>query len=380
MKNPVSFTFKHLAVAGLLALGLLFSPNATVAAAPIKATFLLPSSVDEHPFWDQYVTFMQAAADDLDIDLEILGSEHRFDVQEKAKELIERPAKPDYLLYIYHTRHTLDLLPLLEAAGIKSIISNTDITKSERRIVGWPRERFKHWIGHIFPDEARASRMLTDKLIATGFELGLTDNDGILHLVGIGGINDTTAAVHRKRGFTQAIGTTPKAVLDRYTWTNWDRKKAKAKAKRLLEYYPEARVYWGVHDDTALGILDAASELGFTPGHNFLTGSIDWTQGGIAAVEDGRILASVGGHFMEGAWTLIMLYDYHNGHDFADPSPTIKSEMRLLDAESFDTYLPVLARANWGRIDFRRFTRTHNPELRNYDFSPEAVSRQLIDR
>ena len=51
--------------------------------------------------------------------------------------------------------------------------------------------------------------------------------------------------------------------------------------------------------------------------------------------------------------------------------------MRLIDKGNLKTYLPVLDRANWEKIDFKRFTRTHNKRLTKYDFSPEAVARQL---
>ena len=40
----------------------------------------------------------------------------------------------------------------------------------------------------------------------------------------------------------------------------------------------------------------------------------------MVALRSGRLAALAGGHFMSGAWVLVMLYDYHHGHDFADES------------------------------------------------------------
>lgn len=35
------------------------------------------------------------------------------------------------------------------------------------------------------------------------------------------------------------------------------------------------------------------------------------------AIQSGRLEALAGGHFIAGAWSLVMLYDYEHSHDFA---------------------------------------------------------------
>jgi len=354
-----------------------FVPPISAAQTPIKVAFLSPGPQGKQPFWTELAAFMQAAADDLGMDLEVVYANHRFEVEENARWIAHRKDRPDYLVYIYQATSTRNMLPMLEEAGIRSVIINTDTIPLERALVGLPREKYAQWIGHIYPDDLLAGRMLADCLIREGIDKGLTDNDRRLHIVGIGGSRDTTSGTYRMDGLLQALGDNPRAVLDRFVWADWEREKARVKTLALLDYHPDARVYWAVHDHTALGILDAVEGLGIKAGKNFLTGGIGWSAECIEAVRDGRMEAAIGGHFMDGAWALIMILDYHNGHDFAAPDPVLKSEMRLLDRTNLDKYLPLLDRDNWKKIDFKRFTRTHNPRLRQYEFNPDAVVRQL---
>ena len=87
------------------------------------------------------------------------------------------------------------------------------------------------------------------------------------------------------------------------------------------------------------------------------------------AVIDGRIEALAGGHFMAGAWALVMIYDHAHGHDF-------RGEGLELDVPMFALFDAALARkyvarfgAGFPALDFRAFSKTLNPRRRHYDFA-----------
>lgn len=348
------------------------------AAVPaLRVTFLTPSLTQTHPFWNDYVDFMQAAARSLGINLTVVSAKHRLEVMKKAKAVLSQAVKPDYLVYIYHAQSTFEILNMAEEAGVKSFITNTDIIPAEQDLVGLPRGKYASWIGHIYPDDIQAGRQLAQRLIQEGLKSGKTAADGRLHLIGIGGNLDATSSLYRKEGFLAAANEYPEALVDRFILANWNRDLARDKTARLVDMYPDTKVWWAIHDNTAFGILDGLRQAGLVPGRDAITGGIDWSPEGIEAVKKGEMVATFGGHFMEGAWALIMILDYHNGHDFADPSPTLHSQMRLMDRDSLGTYAPVLNRDNWEKIDFKRFSKTYNPAVRKYDLSPDAVVRAL---
>ena len=350
---------------------------AEVWADPIKVTFISPSPRTKYPFWNDYISFMETAADSLGIELTVLEATSRYDILDKAHNVLNAQEKPDYLSFIYLAQSSLAVLRLAEEQGVKSVIANTDVTDDERAAAGKPRGRFRHWIGHIFPDDRLAGYQLAAELMDRGGDLGLRTEDGTLRILGVGGNLTASSAIDRRKGLEQALDEDSDVKLDRFVLAKWHRDIACEKTKILLQLYKESRIVWAVNDNTAFGVLDAMKHCGLVPGRDCLTGGIDWSPDGIEAVKDGQMLLTIGGHFMEGAWVLVLLYDYHHGVDFASSGVTMHSQMRTIDRDTLDTYLPVLDRANWGDIDFKHFTKTHNQDLTEYDFSPDAVVNEL---
>jgi len=350
---------------------------AQAADKPIRVTFLAPSLMEKDSFWEDYVSFMKVAAKSLGIDLTVMAAKDRFGVQDNAIKALSRAQKTDYLVYIYQAENTLDVLARSEKAGVKSFITNTDVVPTERYQAGHPREDFSQWIGHIFPDDVLAGRQLVEKLLERAADLNMAASDGRFHVVGIGGSRDSTASTFREKGFRNALAESPDAALDQYVLANWDPVIAHEKAGHLLEIHPKANIYWTASDGMALGVVDAMEEVGAIPGKDYLTGGIDWSPEGLEAVRNGKMVATIGGHFVEGAWVLALIYDYHHGKDFATSGVTMRSHMGLIDRDNAQSFLSFLDRNNWKKIDFKRFTKAHNPNLKEYDFSPDAIVREL---
>jgi len=357
----------------------LSSTSSAVQAAdkPLRVTFLSPSVLETHPFWSDYAAFMEAAANSLGIDLTLVETKDRYEVEDTARQILSTPDKPDYLVYIYQAKNTQSVLEMAENVGVKSFITNTDVLPAERYKVDYPRGKFRHWIGHIFPDDDLAGRHLAESLLDKAVERKMVASDGKLHIIGIGGNLDSTASLYRETGLRKALVESPDAVLDHYVLADWSSEIAHDKAIHLFEIFPKANVYWAASDGISLGVLRAKKESGAFLGQDFLTGGINWSPEGVEAVQSGKMEATVGGHFTEGAWVLTLIYDYHHGKDFANPDATFRSQMGLINQDNVQSYLPFLDRDNWKKIDFKRFSKVLNPKLKEYDFSPEAFMLEL---
>jgi hypothetical protein len=83
------------------------------------------------------------------------------------------------------------------------------------------------------------------------------------------------------------------------------------------------------------------------------------------------LTALAGGHFIAGAWSLVMLYDYHHGRDFAaEEGLEVDQSMFVLFTPSLaDRFLERYGDMRFERVDFRRFSKVLNPKLKRYDFS-----------
>ena len=85
--------------------------------------------------------------------------------------------------------------------------------------------------------------------------------------------------------------------------------------------------------------------------------------------------ALAGGHFITGAWALVMVYDHHRGRDFADEGLSLERSMfTLFNERTADIFL-----ARFGDraepVDYRRYSKVLNPQVRRYEFGFQQLLR-----
>jgi ABC-type sugar transport system substrate-binding protein len=158
----------------------------------------------------------------------------------------------------------------------------------------------------------------------------------------------------------------------------WLLETAAYKAFYLSKRYPDVNVYWTASDLMAIGVEQALKQRALVQGKDFLTGGVDWSLGGLDAVKQGKISTSVGGHFMDGAWALIMLYDHFNGKPLNRQNLSLhQAPMSLISSTEIDLLLPRLRSHKWDEINFRARSKVLNKDLKKYDFSPTSVLQEL---
>ncbi|PCK07179.1 MAG: hypothetical protein COA42_15680 [Alteromonadaceae bacterium] len=324
----------------------------------------------------QLVNFTREVAGDLDLTLQVVHAETRSDSKRAIKAVLRNPIKPDYLIHHHQTLFGESILRDLEAAGVKSYMVNAPITPDERDLIGFPRGKFSHWLGHMTPDDRSAGFYLADLLIeqarlnpSQSFAL---NRSGKVELLGIGGTLRSGAGNNRKHGLTARVAGKQKVELKRVIHTKWHGSGDAVTA--LLRTYPEVSAIWAASDYLAIEAADAARALGYIPGKNIFIGGIDGSIYGIEGIQQGHISATFGGHFMEAGWALILLYDYHHGRDFAEePGLTIQRPLTLITPDNVGRYTEVFSGNNWKKVDYSLFSKVRNPDLLNYDFSVERV-------
>ncbi len=360
--------FNKISILRLLLLVLFFNSSITLAGPSIA--FVNPESQD-NAFWNSVSLFMQAAADDLGIDLEVVyGNGDRFESFKQAKQILVRESPPDYLLFVYQASTGKRILDIAELKNVNTFIFNTDIHPRDVATVGKPREHYAYWLGHMHPNDYEAGKLLADTLIQHA--KNNTKISRPIEMLGISGGLDSTPAGRRNEGLDIAVSKDDEVRLNQIVHTDWSTAQAFEKTAILLDRYPNTSVIWGASDSLAQAAIQA-----FKPGKEYITGGIDWTTKGLNSIKDGSLHASVGGHFMEGAWSLVMLYDHARGIDFNTDQRLILTEMNVIDASNVERYLDKIKAENYERINFSRFSKALNTELKGYDFSLEAVFDSL---
>ena len=340
---------------------LLFTVPLADAGTRPSVVFLSP---DDSRFWQLVAGFMEAVAEDLEVDLEVQydRESHRFSYLRMAKDVLSREEKPDYLLFMCKENVTEPMLRLADGAGVKTFTFNTDVPDAARASIGMPRSVLSGWLGHLSPDNIAAGRSLVTLLGKQAEQLGLASGPSI-PMVALSGTLDSSATKDRNGGLL-AAAIQQRSELMQLVYANWSGTLAREKTEVLLKRYPNTVSIWSASDGMALGAIEAARNAGRTPGKDLLVGGVDWEPEALESIRQGELLVSLGRHFMGGGLALLLLHDYHHGQDFGDMSPDYVFRYKLEPAtrDNVERVQRIMDPKNWSAIDFRRFSRVGETE------------------
>lgn len=346
-------------------------------AFSLSVTFINPGKSDE-AYWVAVAQSMGEAAESLGITLEMRFVERDHPrMLAVAQEIANRPKaeRPDYVILTNDYDLGPKQLSILEGSGIRCFFAFSPPSTAARQEVGMPRQRFKNWIGSLQPHASDAGYLTAKSLIAKGRAANVQGPDGKLHLLAIAGDRSTTVSVERNEGMRRAVSEAGDVVLDQVVFADWSRDKAAEQSAVLFGRYPSDRLIWAGSDQMAFGAMQSWEKRGGKPGQDAWFSGVNTSREAMEAIKSGRLTALAGGHFIAGAWALVMIYDYANGHDFADEGLELDRPMfTLFDAQSADRYLSRFG-SGYSKIDFRRYSKVLNPQIKRYNFSFEQLMR-----
>jgi ABC-type sugar transport system substrate-binding protein len=317
---------------------------------------------------------MEAAAHSLGMRLEVLYAErdHPRSV-DLAREIAALPKekRPDFAVVTNDYATGPELLRILDGAGIKVLFAYSRILSAPELIdAGRPRERFKGWLGSIEPRAEDAGHMTAQALFAKARAAHAFGPDGKLHLLAIGGDRSSTTSILRNDGMRRAVAEAKDVVLEQETYAAWTREKAAEQSAELFQRYPSVRMVWAGNDLMAFGAMQSWEKRGGKPGADGFFSGINTSTEAMDAVKSGRLAALAGGHFICGAWAMVLLYDYAHGRDFADEGLELDRPMfTLFSPAEAGRYEARFGAMDFSRVDFRRYSKVLNPKLKRYDFS-----------
>ena len=268
----------------------------------------------------------------------------------------------------------LEILRTLEAAQIDSFMAFNGIQESARAQLGRPRETFKHWLGSLEPQAEEAGYLTAKALIEVARASRVAQaSDGKLQMLVIAGDRSTSSSIERNAGMRRAVAEAGDVVLQQEVFGGWSRERAAEQMRVLMQRYPQVRTVWAGNDEMALGAMDAWREAGQARARR-LFGAINTSAAALAAVRSGELAALAGGHFMAGAWALVMLYDYAHGRDFKPEGLELKShvrDVRPIARGQVRAAFQCFAKP----LDFRKYSKALNPKLDRYSFEIEKLLR-----
>ncbi|MBZ4682840.1 MAG: hypothetical protein PWP46_1107 [Fusobacteriaceae bacterium] len=308
-------------------------------------------------FFQPLIDFMSIAGKQFDMNIYPFFAKSNQALMIKQVEEAATSKFYDILVFINYKKQAKTALKIAENNKKPIFIMNSGII--DKTDVGIPGEKYKYWIGEMTPDDEEAGYLLMDYLYKKFSE----DNKTSPKILAINGISIDFAAIEREKGLKRYQR---EKGIDILQIVNADWVPAIAKAKFLYlskNRYDNIDIVWCASDGMGIGVVDAIEENNLDIKY---VGGVDWSFEGLNAVKNNRLTATVGGHFMEGAWVVAIIFDYIKG--IKDETPVYKSKMYLINKENYNEYMKKIDRKYWDTIDFRKYSKYYNKKLKKYNF------------
>ena len=349
----------------------LYLAMACSLASAASVVFLNPGKSTE-AYWLSYAQFMQAAAKDLGMPLQVIYAER--DPQrmvEQARAVLQATNPPDYLVFVNEEYAGPEILRLSKGSQVKLFAVNNTLTADQQILIGASRERYPNWIGSLVPNDEEAGYMMASRLIERGRAL---QPSGEMQLLAFSGAKQTPAAQFREQGLQRALAEHPDVLLRQLVYSEWNRQRASEQAQQLLPRHPDATLIWAANDEMAFGAMRAAEELGRVPGKDLLFSALNNSVEVLQARLDERVSVLVSGHFTAGGWAMVLLHDYDAGLDFAARGGKDRQDALFMQLDKPQSRR-LLQRIQSKRydLDFRRFSAVGHPRQRDYNFSLQPL-------
>ncbi|WP_025112548.1 ABC transporter substrate-binding protein [Pseudomonas sp. H1h] len=346
---------------------LLFGAVFGSAAQAESVLFLNPGSTQE-AFWVSYSQFMQAAARDLGIDLQILYSRRQPELTvAQARVALQGPNRPDYLMFVNEQYVAPQILRLAEGSGVKLFMVNAVLTPNQQALVGERADR----IGSLVPNDEEGGYLMMKELIRLHPAVARGEP---IEALAFSGLKITPSAQLRERGMQRALAEHPQVRLRQLVYSGWTQQRAYEQARQLLRRYPNVSLVWSANDEMAFGAMRAFAEVGKVPGKDALFSAVNTSPEALQAVVDGRLSALVGGHFTLGGWALVELHDYQQGVDLDRYGGRDRQLplLQLIDKNRARQMLAMGSPAGYG-VNFRKLSAKGHPASYRYPFDLQTL-------
>jgi ABC-type sugar transport system substrate-binding protein len=348
-------------------------PALTVSAQGAEKKFTIGITVPtlDAQFWNRYVEFTQKGADELGIELIVLNADNNPDAMARAiEDLVARGV--DGILHVPYW--STGVKTLLEAGRQNIPVIMTDVYLED---IEPQSSDFPNYIAFVGPSDEEAGFRMAVAL----FNAMEPNADGKKVVGVVDGTPGTSVAIDRRKGFDRAMAEYPEVVLAGAVNGNFVRDESMDAFAALYQGNPDIKGVWAANGGTATGVMTALKNANKVPGQDVLVVAMDLNPENVDAVEAGELLFDIGGHWLQGGFALVMMYDYLNGFEIPSELANVKLDLLPLVQElvpQFREGFPEGVPA----YDFKEHSRVFNPEAETAVFElaySEDVSEVMTE-
>jgi len=216
----------------------------TINSKSFKATiYFMPKEYSNvtTDFWVSMVNGAKAAAEELDVELEILAPEHEVEYKEQQKyiEKVLQKNPTAVVLCPCSPTETYPYAKKIEDAGIPLVIVDSVMEKQVGNCV-------------VSTDNIQAGRIMGEYI---NEKIGENDYIGI-----ISHVKGSSTAVERENGLRDGLGDYEDKIVS-VVYSNSDYDQAYSETVKMLEEHPEITVLAGLNEYSAVGAARAIKDI-----------------------------------------------------------------------------------------------------------------------
>jgi ABC-type sugar transport system substrate-binding protein len=283
------------------------------AAAADKPTIGVVVPTLDAQFWNSYADFMKKGADELGIDLVVLNADNKPDQMIKSLEdLVAQGA--DGIIFTPYWATAVPGLTLAAQSKIPVIMTDS--------YADFPPQdaKFPNYIAFVGPSDRDAGKQMGEALIAAIKPA----EDGKKYIAVVNGTAGTSVAIDRRQGLEDALKLHPDVVVVGEVDGNFVRDTSQTVFESLWQGNPNITGVWAANGGTATGVMAAVTNAGKELGKDIFVVGMDLNPENVDAVEQGKLLFDIGGHWLQGGFALVTMYDYLNDHKIEADKANIK--------------------------------------------------------
>jgi len=301
-------------------------------------------------FWNAYVEFMQKGADELGVDLVVLNADNKPDQMIKGLEDLVAQGV-DGIIFTPYWATAVPGLTMAKDANIPVIMTDSYADFPPQDAL------FPNYLAFVGPSDRDAGRQMAEALFAA-IE---PSEDGKKYIAVVNGTAGTSVAIDRRAGLQDALDANPDVVVVGEVDGNFVRDTSQTVFESLWQGNPNVQGVWAANGGTATGVMAAITNAGKKPGEDIVVVAMDLNPENVDAVEKGELLFDIGGHWLQGGFALVMLYDHLNGHGIPAEVANVKLDLLPLTQDrvaqfrsDFPNGVPV--------YDFKARSKSYNPD------------------
>lgn len=258
-------------------------------------------------FWQRYDAFMKSCATAVGVDLVTINANNSGDKLSRGiDDLVAR--KVDGLIFVPYFGAGPKGIATTDSANIPSMCVDTTPENIK------PGGEFKHYIGFVGPDDETAGYNMADALSKTI----VPGSDGKRKIVAIQGTPGTSVAINRYKGLQRYISEKGGLTLQGEAVGNFVAGDSQKAMDDLLQRNPDTQGVWCANGGTATGAVASIANAGKQAGKDIKVVTMDLNPDNVDRIKTGEIEFDTGGHWLQGGFSLLIMFDWLNGRKIPD--------------------------------------------------------------